>query len=975
MAAGPRSRDRRGRPAEEGVMAMVDLTKFINIPTLSGYFVNLIDPTDYTNIATIPFDPTIGNSGPLNLGTVTGSSTFGAGTADLSDPLWRDSGSGLITGWSMNGTAVTGAGAVGVLDSSWTFLGIGDFTGSGQNDVLWRDTSGLLYEWQLNGTTITGGGALGNLDTSWAFVGICGFDGNGQDDVLWRQTSGGLLYEWQVSGTTVAGGGAIGSLDSSWAALGIGNFDASTNGNDDVLWWNSSGLLYEWQMNGTAIVGGGAIGDLDSSWSFLGIGDFQGTGDNDILWRNNSGLVYEWQMSGTAVTGGGAIGVLDTSWSFLGIGGFDGNGNDDVLWRNTSSGLIYEWQLSGTQITAGGAVGVTGSSMTLLGIGAFGTIAGSVLAIAGAQAGQIGTDQQTILPFATLTVTDAAGTGPETAVITMLNNGTITGADGALFGAGLTGGGGSFTLSASSAAALTTAMDSLVFTPTRGQVPGGQTVATSFSITVSDSFGFTAADGTASVIVQNSAVPPTITGSVPGQVAWSPGTILPFGSVTIGDANFIQSDTVTVTLSAAANGTLSNLGGGSYNPASGVWSDGGTPAQVTAALRGLVFTPTASLVAAGTMLETNFTITDTNAAGLSTSDATTSVWSESAPSGSGLLIEAGYYDLTPSYGNPNQLPVPWIGAPLTTFVGDAFLARSSDPDEGAFLIDNTGTVPVVLTAAAFSNGGTVTPWTSAIGAGQTIPAGGFLILSGTTSFDMDGSENTIPGGTLIATINGTVFSAVDTTNILRGWPAYDETLPWTPIATSSQSTGVTCFAEGTLIRTPCGDVPVERLIVGEPVLAADGAARPVVWIGRRRVDCLAHPRPEEVWPVRVAAGAFGEGLPARDLWLSPDHAVHVDGVLVPVKRLADGDTIARRPVDEVTYYHVELPSHELILAEGLTVESYLDTGDRWRFDNGPDAMRRVMAAVPRAWEGQACAPLVLTGPALAKARRSLKRAA
>ena len=105
---------------------------------------------------------------------------------------------------------------------------------------------------------------------------------------------------------------------------------------------------------------------------------------------------------------------------------------------------------------------------------------------------------------------------------------------------------------------------------------------------------------------------------------------------------------------------------------------------------------------------------------------------------------------------------------------------------------------------------------------------------------------------------------------------------------------IPCFRAGTRIRTERGEVLVEDLKRGEPVLAHGGGGRlipqPVVWIGRRSVDCRRHSKPELVWPVRVRAGAFGAGQPGRDLWLSPDHAVFVDDVLIPVRLLINGAT-------------------------------------------------------------------------------------
>jgi hypothetical protein len=184
---------------------------------------------------------------------------------------------------------------------------------------------------------------------------------------------------------------------------------------------------------------------------------------------------------------------------------------------------------------------------------------------------------------------------------------------------------------------------------------------------------------------------------------------------------------------------------------------------------------------------------------------------------------------------------------------------------------------------------------------------------------------------------------------------------------------VACFAEGTRITTVSGDVPVEQLTAGDLVLTHDGAATPVIWLGRRRIDCTRHPNPRAVWPVRVAAGAFGPGLPARDLYLSSDHAVSVDGVLIPVKYLIDGRGITQVPTASVTYYHVELPEHAVLRAEGLPAESFLDNGDRAKFENG-GAMTRLhpdFSALRR--EAFGCAPLVVCGPIVDAVRASLAR--
>ena len=180
-----------------------------------------------------------------------------------------------------------------------------------------------------------------------------------------------------------------------------------------------------------------------------------------------------------------------------------------------------------------------------------------------------------------------------------------------------------------------------------------------------------------------------------------------------------------------------------------------------------------------------------------------------------------------------------------------------------------------------------------------------------------------------------------------------------------------CYCQGTRIRTARGEIAVEHLMLGERVSSALGGTAEVMWLGHRRVDCSRHPRPRDVWPVRVAAGAFDINLPVRDLWLSPDHAVYVDDILIPVRYLINDRTIAQVSMDEVMYWHVELPCHDVLLAEGLPAESYLDTGNRTAFANAADAVMMTADFALKVWEAEACARLVCDGPALAAVRLKL----
>jgi hypothetical protein len=186
-----------------------------------------------------------------------------------------------------------------------------------------------------------------------------------------------------------------------------------------------------------------------------------------------------------------------------------------------------------------------------------------------------------------------------------------------------------------------------------------------------------------------------------------------------------------------------------------------------------------------------------------------------------------------------------------------------------------------------------------------------------------------------------------------------------------------CFATGTLIRTETGEVAVEDLAIGDCVVTVTGESRAIRWIGHRHVTVSRHAQPEDVRPVRVPAHAFGPNLPARDLILSPDHALFAEGVLVPVKHLIGAGGIAPLAMERVTYWHVELDHHEVILAEGLPAESYLDTGDRRAFANAEGTMTlhpawgSARADITLIMESLGYAPLQVAGTEVTRIRAML----
>ena len=176
----------------------------------------------------------------------------------------------------------------------------------------------------------------------------------------------------------------------------------------------------------------------------------------------------------------------------------------------------------------------------------------------------------------------------------------------------------------------------------------------------------------------------------------------------------------------------------------------------------------------------------------------------------------------------------------------------------------------------------------------------------------------------------------------------------TKIYNDLKADGLICYASGSLIRTAQGDVPVESLQIGDELVTSSGALRPIRWIGHRTVECSRYDQPRLYWPVRIAANAFGAGKPSRDLFVSPAHAVCVpvlDEVLVPASSLINGANVEQVEIESVTYWHVELDSHDVIIANNLPAESYLDVGNRGFFvesetvdmNASPDGVRHTTA--------------------------------
>ncbi|HEY2617338.1 MAG TPA: Hint domain-containing protein [Acetobacteraceae bacterium] len=191
-----------------------------------------------------------------------------------------------------------------------------------------------------------------------------------------------------------------------------------------------------------------------------------------------------------------------------------------------------------------------------------------------------------------------------------------------------------------------------------------------------------------------------------------------------------------------------------------------------------------------------------------------------------------------------------------------------------------------------------------------------------------------------------------------------------PVALTAVGNGievVVCFLAGTRIATVSGEVPVEELTIGDRVRTASGRTRPIVWIGTGRV-MAARGRRSAATPVIVRKGALSDNVPARDLRVTKGHSLFIDDVLIPVEFLVNHRTILWDDhANEVTIYHVELETHDVLVANGAPAESYRDDGNRWLFQNA-NAGWTLPPQPP-------CAPVLTGGPVVDAAwRRLLERA-
>ena len=220
-------------------------------------------------------------------------------------------------------------------------------------------------------------------------------------------------------------------------------------------------------------------------------------------------------------------------------------------------------------------------------------------------------------------------------------------------------------------------------------------------------------------------------------------------------------------------------------------------------------------------------------------------------------------------------------------------------------------------------------------------SGGVLTLQGliptyddntSGGYDYVGSEWDTARSKLTFTVG------TDAANMVFGWRMRSE----------SGDVTVTCFASGTMIDTVNGPVMVEALSVGNAVRTQNHGDQIIRWIGSTKLTAEQLDRNPKLLPVRIKAGALGQGLPERDLLVSRQHRILVRSriaqrmfgateILVPAIKLVGYDGIAvAEDVKNVIYWHILFDQHESVFSEGAPTESLF---------TGPEALKSVPTAV------------------------------
>ena len=909
-----------------------------------------------------------GGAGGIGLVGVDSTNSRGGDGVDISNGKFTNNSTGTVTaGASSEDAAGIGLYALGgpativnlghILGSSGAVLG---FSGGYDQVSAVNLAAGSSLS---NSGTITGGNSVGlvgygagagvilqgdgdSLDNAAAGVIAAGAGSMGRAGVIMLGNDT-VTNAGQITGGNGSAAGGVGILENAGTVATSGTIAGGENGNgitaDAVLFGGPASLSVSAGAVFQGAIGGFQVGDTidftDLNPTQVAadlVGDTLSTGTDGTL--QFAGIVTGESFVFTNDGGGGTDVTLNAPrtllWTGAGTGAFSDAGNwDDTTFGNnpaswdensTDSIVIGESSLAAVTIGAGSsnaAANAVISDST--------TAAGSTLIVSGAGA--------------TLAVTNALTVGQAGEGTLSLSQGGAVSAGSATLGAG-SGSDGVVTVHGAGSEFNVTGALSV-----GGSGTGELDVLGGASATVGTlSIGGAASTGNVDIEGAGSALNVT-------------GSSLDIGSLTGGGAELTVGAGTTLNFNGSiveAGQASLNDDGGTIDPASVTYSGDSNSLTGTLLVQQYIDTSGGSQapgsgisVVNGTAIVTSPLVIfgDSVAHAQSNIAAATGEGKWTIGQGGSLVFNANLVDagqvIDFSSGDTHSSLV--IGQ-----VVDGYQA-GGDPNTGV-----AGTEPSI-----------------AAGAENLLEAGGFqatiqdyqvgdsILLNGATatSFEVEG------GGVLGLTFADGGTATLTFTNGTGKAPASLATVQ----AAGEQITGeAACYRRGTWIRTARGEIPIEQLSVGEEVLTANRERKPIRWLGSRHIECERHPNPTLVWPIRIEAGALAPNTPMRDLWVSPGHSLYLEGVLIPAEKLINGASIVQVRQARVQYWHVELDSHDLLLAEGAPAESYLDTGNRSAFSNGGQLTEAYLDFLPKHWS-ETCVPLILEGEPIARAKRIL----
>jgi hypothetical protein len=728
-------------------------------------------------------------------------------------------------------------------------------------------------------------------------------------------------------------------------------------------------------ITSTGLLRHGLSVTYDGAWQVLNQGTIQGSSAYGIYLRDGGAVTNQ---------AGGYIG-----------GGRDGIAAPDGALTVVNDGGIYSTDSFAIHLFGGGSVTnqaggtVTGKEGGIEGTNAAATVvnAGSITGTNGdgvnLQAGGSVTNQAggTIIGYSGINAASALAvvvnygsigeTGPSIAAINFAAAGSVTNqSTGTISGHDGISGGGHSSLAVTNAGVITATLLGInlssgsITNQMRGTITGAIGVYATDSATVINAGDITASSGNGIFLKAGGSVTnqanATITGHTGVRTANGPATVVNRGDITAhgaGGYGVILID----------GGSVTNQSGGTISGGLGIL---GRAAGMTVVNAGTIIgTDYALGFATG---YTNWLIVDPGAvfvgrvSGGDTTSSTTAVstleLTSATTSGtlSGLgsqftgfiwtTIEAGAsWTLTGTNALPTGTTVTNVG---TLMLQNATLTDGGDfVNNGVILINPSNVTLTDLTGTGTDTieAGTTLNVLGAVATGQTIIFSGTSDLLGAnpTAFagQIDGFTfgDTIQlagvlDGTSAEIVNGNTLQVDRSVN-----PPVDLTFDpsvnyagdfFTISPTGAVSeTDIPCFLAGTLIRTATAEVAVQDLTVGDHVLTSSGQARPITWIGTGTV--LVSPgKRSAATPVIVRKGALAGNVPHHDLRITKGHALFIDDVLVPVEFLVNHRSILWDDHQRtVTFYHIELEAHDVLVANGASSESYRDDGNRWLFQN------------------------------------------